>query len=190
MEPVSKPASRVSRGQNRRRGSAEQRTKELPNAAYLAAVKSFEAGVVLFQKQSYEKAREVFDKLSMESPPEVSSRAIAYLRMCEQKLAAAEPVRSPREHYDVGIAQLNARHLDAAIDHLAKAYKAGPLQEHVRYALAAAYALRGNSNAALEHLAAAIELRPANRYLAARDEDFHFVAGDPRFQELIRPGVA
>lgn len=167
-----------------------QRAKQPPNSEYLAAVKSFEAGVVLFRKQSYAKAKEAFEKLTTGSPPEVGSRAKAYVRMCEQKLASAEPVRGPREHYDLGIAQLNARDFDAALENLQRAHKAAPGQEHVRYALAAVYALQGNTDAALDHLSAAIRLRPANRYLAVRDEDFQSVVGDPRFQQLIHSGVA
>ncbi len=169
---------------------AEQRARQRPNAEYVAAVKSFETGVILFQKQSYDKARGVFEKLAAGAPPEVSNRARTYLRMCDQKLAPSEPVRGPREHYDLGVAQLNARELDAAVENLTKALKAGPDQEHVRYALAAAHALQGNSDAALEHLAVAIELRPANRHLAATDEDFQPLAGDRRFQQLIRSGLA
>jgi hypothetical protein len=50
--------------------------------------------------------------------------------------------------------------------------------------------LRGNADAALEHLAVAIQLRPSNRYLAARDQDFQSLGGDGRFRQLLRSGVA
>ena len=161
------------------------------NAQYLAAVKDFEAGLVMFQKQNFEKARQVFEKLAAGAPLEVSSRARTYLKMCEQKLGAGGPAgRGSRDYYDLGVAQLNARALDAALENLTRADKAAPHQEHVRYALAAVYALRGNADAALEHLAVAIQLRPANRYLAARDQDFHSLGGDGRFRQLVRSGVA
>lgn len=88
------------------------------------------------------------------------------------------------------VAQLNARELDAAFESLTRADKAAPNQEHVRYALAAVCALQGNADAGLEHLAAAIELRSANRSMAAQDQDFHLLSSDSRFQRLIRWGVA
>lgn len=155
----------------------------------ITAVKDFESGVLLFQKQNFERAREVFRKLIARGPVEVASRANSYLKMCEQKLESTAPAsRSARDYYDLGIAQLNARQLDAALETLLKADKAAPRQEHIRYALAAAYALHGNADAAVEHLGVAIKLRPANRSLASQDHDFQPLASDSRFQTLIRSG--
>lgn len=156
------------------------------DAQYRALVASFEAGVLLFQKQNYDKARGVFEKLVSAQSLEISSRARTYLRMCEQKLRPAEPqAKGPREHYELGIAYLNARQLDAALDCLMKAQKSGPDQDSVLYAMAAVYALQGNSGAAIDHLSAAIERRPENRYLAAKDEDFASLASHPDFRRLV-----
>jgi tetratricopeptide (TPR) repeat protein len=155
------------------------------------AVKDFESAVLMFQKQNFERARQIFEKLAASGPVEVGSRASSYLKMCEQKLAAGAPAsRSARDYYDLGIAQLNARELDVAFESLARADKAAPNQEYVRYALAAVCALRGDADAALDHLARAIELRPANRSMAAQDHDFQSLSSDSRFQRLIRSGVA
>jgi tetratricopeptide (TPR) repeat protein len=160
-----------------------------PRTLLTTAVKEFESGMLMFQKQNFERAREIFEKLVEKGPVEVGSRAGSYLKVCEQKLGAAAPAtRSAREYYDVGIAQLNARHLDAALESLARADKLAPRQEYIRYALAAACAQHGNVDAALGHLTAAIELRPANRSLAAQDEDFQPLVSDSRFQKLIRSG--
>jgi len=156
------------------------------DAQYLAAVKSFESAVRFFHKQNYERAREILAKLVDGRAPEVAERARIYLRMCEQKLARPRAaLRSAHDYYDLGVAQLNARDLDAAIENLGRADKMEPNQDHVRYALAAAHALQGNSEAALEHLKAAIELRAANRSHARYDEDLHSLAGDPRFKRLV-----
>ncbi len=165
---------------------------QLSQAAHVQlanAVKEFESGVLMFQKQNFERAKEIFEKLMAKGPVEVASRAGSYLKMCEQKLVVgAMPSRSARDFYDIGVAQLNARKLDAALESFSRADKMSPRQEHIRYVLAATYALQGNADAALEHLAAAIELRPANRSLAAQDEDFQPLASDSRYQKLIRPG--
>ncbi len=145
----------------------------------------------MFQKQNFERARQIFERLAATGPLEVGSRAGSYLKMCEQKLAAAAPAsRSSRDYYDLAIAQLNARDLDAAFESLSRADKAVPNQDHVRYALAAVCALLGSAESALDHLAAAIALRPANRSMAAQDQDFQSLASDSRFQKLVRSGVA
>jgi tetratricopeptide (TPR) repeat protein len=165
--------------------------KQRMNEKFLAGVKNFEAGVRLFQKQSYERAKEIFERLQEDSTVEVRNRAQVYLHLCEQKLSQAAPSpRSAEDHYDLGVAQLNARQIEAALDNLTRANKLRPNQEHIRYALAAAHAQAGNGDAAIEHLTAAIELRPNNRYQASKDADFQSLASDPRFARLIRPGVA
>lgn len=43
----------------------------------------------------------------------------------------------------------------------------------------------GNVEAALEHLAQALEKRPGLRAWAARDPDLAWMGDDPRFQALI-----
>jgi tetratricopeptide (TPR) repeat protein len=83
------------------------------------------------------------------------------------------------------VGALNSRRLDDAIEYLNKAQKSGPKLEHICYALAAAYSLRGDAEAALQHLREAITLRPQNRIQAKRDEDFQALATDARFKELV-----
>ena len=80
---------------------------------------------------------------------------------------------------------LNSRRLDDAIEYLNKAQKSAPKLDHICYALAAAYSLRGDAQSALHHLKAAIALRPENRIQARRDEDFQALATDARFKELV-----
>jgi tetratricopeptide (TPR) repeat protein len=158
---------------------------------YLAALRNFEAGVRMFQRQNYDRAKEIFEKLVAGSAIEVRNRAQVYLHLCEQKLGQGRPLpRTPEEYYNLGIAQLNGREIEAALENLAKANKLRPDQEHIRYALAAAHALAGNPDAAIDHLTAAIELSPRNRYQAGKDEDFRSLASDPRFRRLIQRGVA
>jgi tetratricopeptide (TPR) repeat protein len=83
------------------------------------------------------------------------------------------------------VGALNLRRLDDAIEYLNKAQKSAPKLGHICYALAAAYSLRGDAESALQHLKGAITLRPENRIQARRDEDFHALATDARFKELV-----
>ena len=89
----------------------------------------------------------------------------------------------------MGIACLNVRNLGQAVEHLSKADKIKPNQDHVQYALAVSHALGGNNDAAFAHLEAAFTLRPENRIHARRDEDFQGLVADPRFRRLISPAT-
>lgn len=153
---------------------------------YEAAVKSFDAAMRLFQKQNYQGAKEIFEKLANNPVREVADRARVHLAVCEQKLSRQDSApKAGNDLYLLGVAQLNARNMEAAIELLGKADKASPDHEEIRYALASAHAAQGNIESALEHLKAAIALRPENRFQARHDEDFHSIAADPRFKQLV-----
>ena len=160
--------------------------KQRLHRQYEAAVKSYEAAVRAFRKQNYGKAAEIFEKLVASGVRDVAERAQVHLQLSRQR--SSRPAVSPRsvdELYAVGIASLNGRNLELAVEQLGKANKLKPNQDHIRYALAATHALRGDIDAAIEHLEAAVTLRPENRFHARRDEDFRRLASDPRFRRLL-----
>lgn len=153
---------------------------------HVAAVKNFEAGLDLERRQNYRKAREVFERLVVTGPADVADRARVHLRACTERLQTRTPEpRTAVDYHVLGVAELNRRDLDRAVEHLSKARKLQPKREEIRYALAAAHALRGDREAALEHLEAAISMRPQNRFQARQDADFQPLAGDPRFLNLV-----
>jgi tetratricopeptide (TPR) repeat protein len=154
---------------------------------YVAAIRSFEAGVRHFNRQRFEKARQIFEKLSSSSSyPEVADRARLHLRLCEQRKSRSAPSpKTAQEYYVLGVAELNARQLESAVEHLNRAERLQPNREHIRYALAAAHALQGNTEFALEHLKVAIALRPENSFQARHDEDFTALVPDHRFRTLV-----
>ena len=157
-----------------------------PDAVFHTAVKNFELGARAFHKQNYAKAKEIFEKLASSQVAGVAERARVHLRLCEQKLSRpVPPPKKPDELYALGVGALNLRRLDDAIEYLNKAQKSAPKLEHISYALAAAYSLRGDAADALQHLKEAINLRPQNRIQAKRDEDFQGLATDARFRELV-----
>lgn len=118
---------------------------------------------------------------------EIAERARVHVRLCEQKLSKPAPTpKTSAEYYNLGVAALNARNLELAVQLLGKARKAAPDRDEIHYALAAAHALGENTGAAFEHLETAINLRPENRFLARHDEDLETLRDDPRFRSLMK----
>jgi tetratricopeptide (TPR) repeat protein len=155
---------------------------------YQATIRNFELGIRAFQKENYEKAKEIFGRLAGADIPEVAERARVHLRLCEQRLIRQTPMpKSAEGFYTLGVAALNSGEFGKAIEFLTKAQKMAPKLEHIRYALASAHALQGNTDQALVNLKTSIDLRPANRVQARNDEDFSRLAQDPRFKELLYP---
>jgi tetratricopeptide (TPR) repeat protein len=153
---------------------------------HAAAVRSFEAGLHLEQRQNFKKAREIFEKLVATAPADIADRARVHVKACVERGGdVAKPPKTAGEYHVLGVAELNLRHLDNAVGHLTKAQKLEPKREEIRYALAAAYALQGNAESALEQLKTAIALRPQNRFQARHDADFQPLAEDPRFLSLV-----
>lgn len=178
--------SRRRESRNRSRVGGRKRENHLLDARYISAVRKFDEAARAFRSQKYGKARELFEKLASGEVREVAERARVHLQLCHQKLSAPAPrPKNAEEYYTLGVGALNARNLRAAIEHLGKADKLAPNQEHIRYALATAHALEGNTGAALEQLKSAITLRPANRIQARHDEDLAGLAADPRFRHLV-----
>jgi len=155
------------------------------------AVQAYEAGIKYIHADEFEKAIRCFEELVMEHPeePEIQERAKVLIHASEKKLheKSRTVLRSADDHYNVGVADLNRREMSSAIQHLEHALKLTPKADHVLYALAAANALQGNRDLALNHLKQAIHLRPENRFLAARDADFELLQEDPDFKQLVTP---
>jgi tetratricopeptide (TPR) repeat protein len=167
-------------------GHAIKRAEMPVDEKHVAAVRSFEAGLQLERRQNYRKARDIFEKLVAAGPADVADRARVHLRACTERSGSSGPApRTAGDYHVLGVAELNRRELDQAVEHLTKARKLQPKREEIRYALAAAHALRGDREQALEHLEAAITLRPQNRFQARHDTDFQPLAGDPRFASLV-----
>ncbi len=156
------------------------------DALYAQAVKNYESAIRLFQKESYDKAHELFEKLVAQGPAEIADRARIHLQICDRKLnRASSTLKNADEYYLTGLTELNARNLDAALEHLTKALKMESGRGEIRYALAAVHALQGNPDVALEHLKTAIEIRHELRFQARQDGDFDSLASDPRYTSLV-----
>lgn len=159
---------------------------------FIAALRAYEQGIRLMHSSEFEKAIVAFEGLITTFPTEreVHDRGRTMIQICEQQLREKKRlnVRSADDHYDLGIADLNRRELDSAIEHLEHAQRLAPKADHILYALAAANAVLGDRVKALNLLKQAVNQRPENRFLAANDADFASLAGDAEFREIVTAG--
>lgn len=173
-------------GRNHGSRSVPQVVPAQPDPRTKAAVKLFAEATRHFYRQDFSRAREIFVKLASGAPSEIAARARVRISLCDVKLTKSGPApKTFTDYYNLGVAELNARNLDRAFEHLTKADKAAPRHEEIQYALAAVRSLQGKADAALEHLRAAVSYRPENRFLAQRDDDFEALRSDPRFRSLM-----
>jgi tetratricopeptide (TPR) repeat protein len=184
-----KPRINVTLPGTRLRTEAPKPTARQPipvDEKHVAAVHLFEQALQQEQRQNYRKAREIFEKLAATAPADVADRSRVHLKACTDRLGATGPApKTAGDYHVLGVAELNLRDLDRAVEHLNKAQRLEPEREEIRYALAAAYSLKGDHDAALEHLKAAIILRPQNRFQARQDPDFKPLSADDRFRALL-----
>jgi tetratricopeptide (TPR) repeat protein len=153
------------------------------------ALKNFETAIRYFQRRDYEKSAALFEKVAAGPVREMADRARVHLSFCERKRRHEKRPKTAEGYYARGVAALNSRDFDQALEYLNKSDKMIPNQEYVHYALAAAYGLQGDPDNAFSHLEAAIRLRPQNRVQARHDEDFQPLTADPRFARLLGADV-
>ena len=185
-----------SRGVSRREAAHRVRTKSKRKPAPVlvqkpkdiereTALKNFGHAVRYFQRRDYEKAVELFEKVAAGPVREIADRARVHLSFCERQRRHQIRPKTAEGYYASGVAALNSRDFDQALEYLNKSNKMIPNQEYVHYALAAVYGFQGDPDNAFNHLEAAIRLRPQNRVQARHDEDFQTLAEDPRFARLL-----
>ena len=154
------------------------------------ALKEFERGVGLLQKQSYSEALERFQAIvdSFPQEKELIDRANVYRKICRNLLDRKDPQpRRPEEFFYYGVIRANEADYEEAVRLLEKALQAAPKDEKVHYVLASTLALKGERREALEHLREAIDLNTTNRIYARNDPDFEPLRDDENFQNLIHP---
>jgi len=177
-------AAAPSTSASRANGAERARSKHFSNA-----IQAYEAGLKFMHAEDFDKAIRCFQDLIADYPeePEIQQRAKVVVHVCEKKTQerARTVLRSSDDHYNVGIADLNNRQINSAIDHLQHALKLMPKGDHILYALATANALQGSREQALAYLKQSIQYRGENRFLAARDSDFESLQEDPDFRQLV-----
>ena len=189
---VRKPVSRVEAhapSKGREVQSRESSIQKIRSKEYSNAIHAYESGLKLMHQEEYEKAIKAFRELVAvhTEEPEIQERARVLMHACEKRVHEKSKTifKSADDHYNMGVAELNRRQLDAAVQHLQQALKLAPKGDHILYAMAAANALQGNRDEALSFLEQSIHHRPENRFMALRDTDFEALVEDADFKLLV-----
>lgn len=154
------------------------------------ALKEYERGMQLIQKQNYTEARTHFQAVLDGHPQEreVLDRARIYVRICEDMTDKREfHPRKPEDHFYLGVIKTNDADYDEALKCFEKALLASPKDEKIHYVMASTLALKGERNQAIEHLKTAIELNATNRIYARNDPDFEPLREEDAFANLVHP---
>lgn len=156
---------------------------------YTQALQSYEAGLRALQEHKFEKAKPLFQKVLGGPSKELMDRASVHLNICNQHLerTASTQFKSIEEHYDYAVSLMNVGDYVTAREHIEKLLKQSPKADFVVYGLAALDCLTGHVEDSLKHLDEAFRLNASLRYQARNDSDFHNLAEDPRFTELLYP---
>jgi outer membrane protein assembly factor BamD (BamD/ComL family) len=150
----------------------------------------YQAAVQLLQQGKYEKALAAFEKLHAEAPLELKERCLMYSSTCRRQMEKpALEFRTPEEHYDYAVSQLNTGFYEDAREQFNQILNQHPGADYVYYGLAVLDAVTGRVQDCLLNLSRAIELNPRNRLQARVDNDFQSMVDDPRFTELLYPEV-
>ena len=156
------------------------------------ALQSYEAGLRALQEHKFDKAKPLFQKVLAGGSKELSDRAAIHLSICNQHLerSTSTQFKTVEEHFDYAVSLMNIGDYVTAREHIEKLVKQAPKTDFVIYGLAALDCLTNHVEDSLRHLDEALQLNAALRYQARNDTDFHNLAEDPRFTELLYPDPA
>jgi tetratricopeptide (TPR) repeat protein len=156
---------------------------------YAQALQNYETGLRALQEHKFEKAKPLFEKVLAGPSKELIDRAMVHLNICSQHLerSGTQQFKSIEEHYDYAVSLMNVGDYVTAREHIEKLLKQAPEVDFVVYGLAALDCLTNHVEDSLKHLEEALRLNPNLRFQARNDSDFHNLAEDPRFTELLYP---
>jgi tetratricopeptide (TPR) repeat protein len=156
---------------------------------FMQALQNYEAGLRALQEHKFDKAKPLFQKALSGGSKELCDRAAVHLNTCNQHLerTPATQFKTIEEHFDYAVSLMNIGDYITAREHIERLVKQAPKTDYVIYGLAALDCLTGHVEDSLKHLDEALHLNGALRYQARNDSDFHNLAEDPRFTELLYP---
>ena len=160
------------------RGTVEKKLKELQQGTAPAhrsgeAVDHFESGLEALYKGDWGKAEKLFDEAVKEGYHDLASRARQFAAVARSRAAAAEA----EDPYVRAVYEKNRGDYDAALA-LSTAQKRAETDGRFAYLAAVVCTLRGEKDAARQHLERAVELDPRNRAHALHDPDLRTLDDD------------
>jgi tetratricopeptide (TPR) repeat protein len=169
-----------------------KKTSVADDPHFAQALQNYEAGLRALQERKFEKAKLLFQKVLAAPGRELIDRASVHLSTCNQNLerSTATQFKTIEEHYDYAVSLMNVGDYVSAREHIERLLKQAPKADFVIYGLAALDCLTGHVEDSLKHLDEALRLNASLRYQARNDSDFHNLAEDPRFTELLYPDPA
>jgi len=156
------------------------------------ALQNYETGLRALQEHKFDKAKPMFQKVLAGGSKELADRAAIHLSICNQHLerSATTQFKTVEEHFDYAVSLMNVGDYVTAREHIEKLIQQAPKTDFVVYGLAALDCLTNHVEDSLKHLDEALRLNASLRYQARNDTDFHNLAEDPRFTELLYPDPA
>ena len=160
--------------------------EDAPSASEVQ-LKLYESAVRLFSQRKLGEALDQFLAVAKGPAPHISDKARSYAQVCERRLGASElKLSTAEDHFNYGVERLNARDVELARHHLARALSLEPDADHVLYTMALCCGFAGDGNGACENLKRAIDLEPRNRILARQDPEFSALASQfPGLRALL-----
>jgi len=155
---------------------------------FAQAVEMYETGLKALQERKFDKAKTAFQKVLDGASRELGDRARMHLSTCNLLTAKNElRFETAEEHYDYAVSLMNQGEYVGAREHFEKLQKNPAQRDYVTYGLAALDCMTGHLEDALRRLGEAISSNAQLRFQARNDGDFHNLAEDPRFTELLYP---
>jgi tetratricopeptide (TPR) repeat protein len=150
------------------------------------ALKKFEDGVTKLLDGKRAQAAKVFQAILDDPPNDLGlvMRARQYLAATQADDGAEPKLSSADDMYHHGVVLMNDGDFAAALEVFEQAARKAPKDDRIGYVRAIALAQSGEEEAALEMLAAAIELNDVNRIYARNDPDFVALASGSAFRQL------
>ena len=161
-----------------------------PTQAYEAALTEFQAALELLHQGDFASAKQRFARIAEHAmdEPALAERARTFLAVCERRLAPqAAPPQGVDDLYHQAVLQSNNGEADAAIKLLDQALQQNAGSARLLYARASAWALKGDTEAAVADLRQAIAVEPTVRFQATNDSDFSQIREEPAFIDIIEP---
>ena len=136
-------------------------------------LKAYDRAVRLFSSGNLTEALVSFEEATGGPASHVADKARSYVQVCKRRTVRVDlKIESAEDHFNYGVARLNAREVGEARHHFTRALSLKPDADHVLYTMALCCGLDGDGDGACANLKRAIDIDPRNRILARQDPEF------------------